>query len=263
MMEIIPLEGLPPFPASPPLDPDKLTELENVLRKLADGAIERHLPITGFDTPHADEIRARLRALAEPLTAYLPPQVRAPLFKQRSGNEAAICDSQEPMACAIFANPPEFKARLRQIASAVHLTDMAFRTTPISTEPGYGGNVIAYPPAALVDDLLEAVCVEISRHPDAAICQTAAYAMLACATIHPFIDGNGRTVRILFNLLLQSKHPGLPYIGINEVTLFAAGDFLIATNRVQFQRDWDCYFSWLQAICELHLSMQSRRAVGS
>jgi hypothetical protein len=249
-MDVIPLPGLPPFPHA-------LigAQLDARLSSLAALGPVRVPPITGYTGPHAKVIRKHLAPLADPLVDYVPEHLRAPAFQQRSAHEADIAERLAPVTRADLADAAALQARLRAIAAGVHGIDAGFRKTPIATEPGYRGNVIAYPPAELVGPLLHMAAREISRHPGAPLGVIAAYAMLACTTVHPFIDGNGRTSRVLFNLVLRSEFPGLPYIGIKEIVQFSAGDFLIATNRVHFQKDWGPFLLWLLAILDIHLAM--------
>ena len=249
-MDVISLPGLPPFPQGL-----LGAQLDDRLRRLAAMGPVRVPPITGYASPHAKAIRKRLAPLADPLVDYVPEHLRKPAFEARSAREAAIAERLAPMTRTELADGAALLARLREIGSAVYGMDMAFRATPIVTEPGYNGNVIAYPPAELVAPLLHLAAREMARHRDASPGGIAAHVMLACTTVHPFIDGNGRTSRILFNLVLRSEYPGLPYIGIKEIVQFSAGDFLIATNRVHFQKDWGPYLQWLLAILDLHLAM--------
>lgn len=251
-MDVIALPGLPVFPRSA-----IGVELDQRLRHIAAMPDQPAPVITGCDNPQSRFIRARLAPLADPLAAYVPENLKKPVFQQRSGIEAEIGDALAPITRATLATSAEWQERLRDIASRVHRSDTAFRSTAIGTEPGYGGTIIAYPPAELVVPLLQMISREVSRRADAALCEIAAYVMLAFTTVHPFVVGNGQTARILFNLVLRSEYPALAYIGIKEVTQFSAGDFLIARNRVHFQKDWEPYLNWLLAIFDVHIAMRT------
>ncbi|HTV26452.1 MAG TPA: Fic family protein [Xanthobacteraceae bacterium] len=72
------------------------------------------------------------------------------------------------------------------------------------------------PPAAhLAQELLEEMCDYVNEHwKDASAIHLAAYAMWRLNWIHPFVDGNGRTSRILsfyvMSVKLGSVLPGTP-----------------------------------------------------
>jgi hypothetical protein len=249
-MDVIPLTSLPLFPSTP-----LGRELDIRLQRLAAMGAFRMPVIAGYKGAHAKTINKRLARLADPLVAYVPEHLRRPLFKQRSVIEAGIADALPPVSRAVLANGNAWRDCLLTIAAGVHGAGTGLRTTEITTEPGYNGNVIAYPPAALVGPLLHLAAREVAQHPSASLCETAAYAMLACTTVHPFTNGNGRTSRILFNLILRGQYPGLPYLNIKEITQFSAGDFLIATNRVHFQKDWEPFLQWLLAIVDIHIAL--------
>lgn len=247
-MHVIALPGLPRFPPST-MGP----QLDQRLRRMAD--MER-LPtplIASYDSHGAGTVRALLAPLADPLTAHIEGHLSRPAFKQRSALEARIADALDPISRATLSDQAAWQARLHDIAYRVHGYETRLRTSAIGTEPGFGGNIMAYPPADRVRPSLRMISQEVSRHRAAALSEVAAYLMLACTTVHPFIDGNGRIARIMFNLVLRSEFPNLPYIAIKEITQFSQADFLIAINRVHFRKDWEPYFRWLLAILDIHL----------
>ena len=70
------------------------------------------------------------------------------------------------------------------------------------------------PGAHLVQELLEELCDYVNEHWDAKAIHLAAYVMWRLNWIHPFVDGNGRTSRILSFYVLSVKLgfvlPGTP-----------------------------------------------------
>jgi Fic family protein len=104
----------------------------------------------------------------------------------------------------------------------------------------------------LVDELCEAV--EDARwHP----ALTAAWVHVACAAIHPFRDGNGRTARVLSSLSMYRggfKHPAFTNLeewwGKNTATYYAAFECL----GKRFDRDAD-----VTSFIETHVDAQLRQ----
>ena len=249
-IEIISLPGLPCFPPT-----DMGAPMDHLLRPLA--ALES-LPkplITGYDGRSGGVVQSRLAPLADPLAAHMPGHLQRPAFQLRSGLEARIADALDPVPPAAVADAAAWHALLHDIAFRVHGCETPLRQSAIGTEPGFGGTIVAYPPPRQIRWALGLISQEIALHPAARASEVAAFVMLACTTVHPFLDGNGRIARILFNLILRSQFPRLPYIAIKEITQFAQGDFLIAINRVHYQQDWAPLLRWLVAILDIHLAI--------
>jgi prophage maintenance system killer protein len=249
-MQVIALPGLP---CIPPLGIGR--EAERRLERLASvGHLPRPL-VTGYEGCRAALVRARLAGLADPLAAHLPVHLARPAFKQRSAFEARIADTLAPVSRAELSDETDWVARLHDIAFRIHGRETRLRCTPIGTEPGYGGTILSYPPAGQVGPSLRRIAQEVASARGNSLVEIAAYVMLACTTVHPFTDGNGRAARILFNLALRGRFPALPYLAIKEITQFAQGDYLIAMNRVHFRQDWEPFFRWLEAILDIHLAI--------
>jgi Fic family protein len=119
------------------------------------------------------------------------------------------------------------------------------------------GAVVFQPPdhelvPGLVDDMC-AVVEDARWHPAVA----AAWVHLACAAIHPFRDGNGRTARVLSSLSMYRggfKHPAFTNLeewwGKNTATYYAAFECL----GKRFDRDAD-----VTLFIETHLDAQLRQ----
>jgi Fic family protein len=67
------------------------------------------------------------------------------------------------------------------------------------------GSLVPCPNYAKVSLLMDEL-VETIIHSQDNIITLVAYAHLQLAPIHPFVDGNGRTARLLMNLLLLQQH---------------------------------------------------------
>lgn len=109
-----------------------------------------------------------------------------------------------------------------------------FRTVPVRVV----GSLVPCPNyvkvPALVDELL--TFIHDSKEHSATI---ASYAHLQLAAIHPFVDGNGRTARLLMNLLLLQE--GYPLIIIDEK------ERAVYINAIQkaLQGDTDNYYNFM------------------
>ncbi|MGL4637997.1 MAG: Fic family protein [Beijerinckiaceae bacterium] len=67
------------------------------------------------------------------------------------------------------------------------------------------GSTVILPNPAKVPDLMDAFCAWLQSAQDLHAVELASEAHYRLVTIHPFIDGNGRTARLLMNMLLMMQ----------------------------------------------------------
>lgn len=103
------------------------------------------------------------------------------------------------------------------------------------------------PPADAIPELMKALALELNEknktlHP----VHLAAYAHRRLVDIHPFEDGNGRTARLLMNLVLVNK--GYCLISIPPILRH---EYIFALQQAQQARADDTAFVKLIAECEI------------
>jgi Fic family protein len=110
-----------------------------------------------------------------------------------------------------------FKLRVSRITSFQREALQGISPYAGLTRPGgieIKGSKHQPPGAHLMQELLEDLCDYVNDHWDATAIHLAAYAMWRLNWIHPFVDGNGRTSRILSFFVLSVKLgfvlPGTP-----------------------------------------------------
>ena len=119
-----------------------------------------------------------------------------------------------------------------------------------------GSTVVLPNPAkvpALMADFVENLAASTDLHP----VELAAEAHYRLVTIHPFIDGNGRTARLLMNLLLlQSGYPPalirkrdrIPYLNaLEKAQLGGSREDYLAIIAKGVSRSFDIYFKALES----------------
>ena len=105
--------------------------------------------------------------------------------------------------------------------------------------PDEGGNLIIFPPWQLCDRLLRALAGLLRDYMAIcpALCPVIAYVGIIHA--HPFRDANGRTARLLFNLLLRHVAGSSHYLPVSKIELISDGGFLIKLRRALYGGEWE------------------------
>lgn len=122
------------------------------------------------------------------------------------------------------------------------------------------GSIVYMPPeakdvSALMLDLIAWINVEISK-AELPVPMIAAIAHYQFATIHPYYDGNGRTARLLTNLVLHKSGYGLK--GIYSLEEYYATNLQAYYNALTIGESHNYYFgreqsditSWVVYFCE-------------
>jgi Fic family protein len=74
-----------------------------------------------------------------------------------------------------------------------------FRSVPVRVS----GSTVVFPNPRKVPDLMDELCGRLSERPKLHPIELAAEAHYRLVTIHPFVDGNGRTARLLMDMILM------------------------------------------------------------
>lgn len=139
----------------------------------------------------------------------------------------------------IFADGSHFIDFLFQIHRAVGGGGTAIRRGHMVIRPDEAGNVIVFPPAQLCEPLLQRlaliVMANFERHPG--LCAVIAYAGVIHA--HPFRDANGRTARVLFNLLMRNISRSDHFLPLSPLGQLSNGGFLIKLRRALYGGEWE------------------------
>jgi len=124
------------------------------------------------------------------------------------------------------------------------------------------GSTIPVPNYVIVPKLMDDLITWFHGTKDSTV-KVAADAHLKLAFIHPFIDGNGRTARLLMNLvLLQDNYPltfikvedKIKYIKAIQKALnfasqnFSSEEFILSSNTLHIKEFHDYYLIVFEAI---------------
>jgi len=127
------------------------------------------------------------------------------------------------------------------------------RQTDVFTKPDRDGTRIRFIPRSMVISRIEDILLSVNQSVDGE--QTslrAIWVMLAFLNCHPFIDGNGRTAKYLFNLVLAKSGISSRYLlPLSTITLGSQGFFPICARRAELQDSFDMILKFIATAIEL------------
>lgn len=152
-----------------------------------------------------------------------------------------------------------FKSWLATVAEACGVRAPAIRTSSARLVDDGNGIAISFPPAEFVHVRLSELAAFILEGSGPA-CYQALVAQLALLNLHPFVDGNGRTSRVLVNSILRWSYPGFyAYIPVYEQRLHAPFAFEIALRSAEIHGEWQMLATFYKQLV-LNMKACSRAA---
>ncbi len=208
------------------------------------------------------ETTGRYPGLSDELSAYLStvPRIDRDQSTARTLREFAVYARMRKAAESIaHTGPGDFADLLLEVHRRLGTGANAFRAGPVGTRPDGAGNQVVYPDhrrcLPLIRALHSFLCLNMDRYP--AVCAMAAYVGINQA--HPFADGNGRTARTAYNLIVAasgSRH-FLPLYGFNTAR---GGSLIIKVRRAMYGGDWAPLLAFLADATRLSDRLQRDRA---
>lgn len=147
-----------------------------------------------FPTPRAFLTKAhvvRMRSAAAALE-YVDSRVTM----HRYGLIAAVVDQSTPLVLHALTEAARPSAKISNAGM--------YRRTPIAFVDGL--SPYRHPPGEQCDEMI-AAAVEVATHAPAPAVARAAWLAFTLMSVHPFVDGNGRTARLLHLLLASTELP--------------------------------------------------------
>lgn len=132
----------------------------------------------------------------------------------------------------------DFIGWVQAIHQAVTGRRPEFRRGAMRTRPDDGNNAIIFPSSGLIDDLLEDLHGRLATHLSAYPATAAVAAYVGLIHCHPFLDGNGRTARVLFNLMLSNAAGTTIFIPFSHWSYMCRGSFILKVRRAMYAGDW-------------------------
>lgn len=160
----------------------------------------------------------------------------------RSHLERAIADAHRDQwtACLRSEAVTDFTATLESVASAATGTEQVLRDGPVFTSPDTEGVRVVFPRPGTFQTRLTALRLHIAEDRSPPIVR-AAVALVALTNCHPFRDGNGRTARIVTNLILNEETPRnvpLHYLPLYELGNSPPGNLTLYKRSAEVLGEW-------------------------
>jgi hypothetical protein len=154
---------------------------------------------------------------------------------------------QAERAVARFAASVFDQTELAQCARLVSHGSGTFRKAEVFTQPDRDGARIKFIARDRVRGRIEEILRTINEPEyEQHTSLRATWVMLAFLNCHPYVDGNGRTSKYLFNLVLAKSGISSEYLlPLSAITLGSQGFFAICARRAERQDSFDMILKFL------------------
>ena len=176
--------------------------------------------------------------------------------RRRSEQEAPTCAWLEKRLETGLASAAAFRALLGGLNARVDPAG-GWRTGRMGIAADAVGNRIQFPPRTEATAQLERIREMILDSQPALFRAMTVLALLVNA--HPFVDGNGRTARILFNAILRrAGMSATTYIPFSELASRARGGFEIRLRQAEIHGKWEPLIDWAATLLSVHRTLAER-----
>lgn len=132
--------------------------------------------------------------------------------------------------------------------TVLNVKEAPLRDRSVAIECNADGTGVEFPSWKLTPSLLHRLHSNL-RSPALTPAVTAVVAMASLLNIHPFIDGNGRCARVLFNAVLHSNSLFTgSYFPLREFWTRSCGGFEIRLREAEIQGRWVPLFKYFTSL---------------
>jgi hypothetical protein len=182
--------------------------------------------------------------------------------RRRVESEFALYNSVRAAPRRDYADPSQFVFDMVEVNRALHNGGGVFRTKGMEIAAPEMNSTTRFPHPKMTPALIDRLALFISHNLDLwpAVCAMAAYAGVIHA--HPFPDGNGRTGRMMYNLVLLSagvEH----FVPISLVSAVTGNNFVLKIRRALLGGDWESLQRYFHDAAKLSQLWQAESEMAS
>jgi hypothetical protein len=115
----------------------------------------------------------------------------------------------------------------------------SFRSSFVSNGRDLAGWSIVYPHFEQIESNIEKLFIFLKKYGRKQPSFAALVTYVALNNIHPFINGNGRLSRIIFNWIINSCYPNAFYLPIYEISALSEAGLIIRLRQAELHNNWD------------------------
>lgn len=183
--------------------------------------------------------------LEHELSDYMADASTEVFHKGRSKIEFDMLVHSDLPAAESIVDYEGFSKFLNCVKHATSPPPHGFRISSVSTVRDRNGNRIVYPSPNYVIPQLSVIYNHWRRYREIAPGFAAVVAMAALTNLHPFMDGNGRVARIVFNWTLNQNRARPLYLPIYELSALSRCGYLVRLRQAQYHSEWAPLFRFL------------------
>lgn len=136
----------------------------------------------------------------------------------------------------------EFAELVCGIGSSIKGRSLRIRDKDIRSVPDKNGDYTVFSAVDNVAENLENIRIFIKQNLRDAPLLTAIIANVMFTHCHPLADGNGRTARVLFNLILNRSHEN--FFPLTEICHLARSGYILSVREAFFYSEWDAIINF-------------------
>ncbi len=187
--------------------------------------------------------------LCHPLSGKMQDRAGGIRHARDAHAEFALFDRHRANFSVCSSSSDQFVTWLGKVnAQALSIESSGLRGALVRMNVDSAGDYIEFGPPELVPGRLEALRQAFLQSTFPRTFNAIA-AIAILLNIHPFSDGNGRTARCLFNVLLNQDQATPSYLPLRTFFSASDGGFELRLREVEINGNWMSLVNYLMTIC--------------
>jgi hypothetical protein len=176
--------------------------------------------------------------LVHELSEYAMQRQSSRIYEKRSLREREILAGLSVDPRVLLASGPDGFTTLLCTLNGAGGGDSTIRNHMVNNGEDLAHCRAVYPSFELIHAQMAQIHQFLARYLDAQPAFAAIVAYASISNLHPFVDGNGRVARMLYNSLIRSVFPQAFYFPIYEVSALSRMGMIIRLRQADYQASW-------------------------